>query len=99
MKLLHSSVVHQLNDNIVLNDEYLKNICHFLDIEQVDNVDILINCLNDNRIKSKSTPTELQNMIQCISFMAKDKCIDINRIYSISEMAKSLREIKCSEMI
>lgn len=103
---IHSYVmnlVHQLNDSNVLNDEYLKGICHFLDIEQVDNVDTLLDCLTDKRIKSDGlvplTVTELQNLIQCIQFMAKDKCIDINRIYSISEMVKSLREINRFEIV
>ncbi len=103
---IHSYVmnlVHQLNDNDVLSEDYLKNICHFLDIEQVNNVDTLINILEKKRVKSDGlvplTLIELQNMIQSIRFMAKDKCIDIDRISLISEMVKSLRDIKRFETV
>lgn len=96
------NLVYQLNDNKLLNEDYLKGICHFLDIEQVDNVDTLIEILSDRRSKSDGlvplTLVELQNMVQCIRFMAKDKCIDLNGIYGISEFIKNLRQTKRTEI-
>ena len=52
---IHSYVmnlIHQLNDNGVLNETYLNAVCQFLNIERVNNVDDLINVLNDKRIQS-----------------------------------------------
>ena len=70
------NLIHQLNDNGSLNDVYLKEICQFLDIEEVGNVDELFSVLTDKRIKSAGltplTLNELQNYIQCIKFIGNN---------------------------
>ena len=97
------NLIHQLNDNGSLNETYLKNICQFLDIKDIDNVDTLISALDRKRVQSDGlTPLslyELQNYIQCVKFIAKDACIDINRISSISELINTVRKMKQFEMV
>lgn len=92
------NLIHQLNDNKVLDEDYLKRICHFLDISEIDNVDILIDVINAKRVESEGivplTLTVLQNMVQCIRFMANDKSVDLNGIYRVSEMILPLRKLK-----
>ncbi|MBL7935004.1 MAG: hypothetical protein JNM51_04255 [Bacteroidia bacterium] len=94
--------IHQLNDNGSLNETYLKNICQFLDIKDIDNIDTLICVLERKRVQSDGlTPlslNELQNMVQCIKFITKDNSIDINRISSISELTNTIRKMKQYEM-
>ena len=105
LQSIHSyimNLIHQLNDSGSLNDKYLKDICQFLDIEEVGNADELFSVLNDKRIKSDGltplTLNELQNYIQCIKFIGKDNSIDINRISSISELTNTVRKMKQYEM-
>ena len=105
IQLIHSyfvNLIHQLNDKHILNETYLKAICHFLDIEQVDNVDKLVTILNDKRIQSDGlnplTLKEFKNLIQCVKFMAKDSNIDITRIAGISELTNTIRKMKLYEM-
>lgn len=102
---IHSYVinlVHQLNDKHILNETYLKAICHFLDIKQVDNVDTLISVLNDKRTQSDGlnslTLTEFKNMIQCVKFMARDSNVDVIRIGGISELTNTVRKMKQVEL-
>lgn len=105
LQSIHSyimNLIHQLNDNDTLNEKYLKDICQFLDIKEVSDVDELFNILTNKRIQSDGlvplTLNELQNYIQCIKFIGKDKCIDINRISSISELTNTVRKMKQYEM-
>jgi hypothetical protein len=101
IQAIHSyliNLIDQLNDKGVLNEKYLTSICQFLDINEVDNIDSLINILEQKRIRSDGlvplTLIELQNMIQCIKFIARDSCIDINRISSISDLTDTVRKMK-----
>lgn len=105
IQTIHSYVinlVHQLNDKHILDETYLKAICHFLDIEQVDNVDNLISVLNKKRTQSDGlnslTLTEFKNLIQCVKFMAKDSNVDITRISGISELTNTVRKMKLYEL-
>lgn len=91
-------LIHQINDNGTLNETYLKNICQFLDIKDIENVDALISALDRKRVQSDGltplTLTEFQNYIQCVKFMAKDSCIDMNSLSGISELTNTIRKIK-----
>lgn len=97
------NLIHQLNDSGSLNEVYLKNICQFLDIKDIDDVDTLISVLDRKRVQSDGlTPLslyELQNYIRCVKFIAKDACIDINRISSISELINTVRKMKQFELV
>ena len=94
-------LIHQINDNGSLNETYLKNICQFLDIKYINNVDTLISVLDRKRVQSDGlTPLslyEFQNYIQCVKFMAKDSCIDFNSLSGISELTNTVREMKQQE--
>ena len=103
---LHSYVinlVHQLNDKHILNETYLKAISHFLDIEQVENVNNLISVLNKKRVQSNEfnslTFNEVKNFIQCIKFIANDNNVDINRISGITELTNVVREMNKYELV
>jgi hypothetical protein len=80
----------------------LKNICQFLDLKSINNVDTLISVLDRKRVQSDGltplTLIEFQNYIQCVKFMAKDSCIDMNSLSGISELTNTVRKMKQYEM-
>ena len=92
------NLIYQLEERGVLNDTYLESICQFLEFEQITNIDMLINKLSTRRSQSEGliplTLIEMQNMTQCIKFIARDNCIDLSRIYNISEMTNTVRKMK-----
>lgn len=91
-------LIHQINDNGSLTDTYLKHICQFLELKEIENVETLISVLDRKRVQSDGltplTLIEFQNYIQCIKFMAKDSCIDMNSLSGISELTNTIRKMK-----
>jgi hypothetical protein len=91
------NLIHQINDNGTLDEEYLEKICKFLNIKEIDNVDDLISYLDRRRVQSYGlTPLtlyELRDYIQCIKFMALDSCVNLTRILCISDLTNTVRQM------
>lgn len=91
------NLIHQVNDKGNLNEVYLNNICQFLVIEGINTIDDLIAHLDRRRIESDGLNHlrlyELQNYVQCIKFLAKDSCVDLNRILEFSDFTNTVRKM------
>lgn len=99
-ELLHPSIVylvHNLNDNGALCEDYIRQISRFLDIAGINESNGLIDYFQKKFNERDNTPlslTEVQNYLFCIKALAQDESIDINGINYICKLPEVVRRVK-----
>jgi hypothetical protein len=96
------SCIHSANDAKVLNEDCLKAICNFLNINE-SNVDELISSVF-KRYKgfiddSQITLSEFRNGLQCLQFIIKTHSINLNKLATFGEIMQTVQSIKNVELV
>jgi hypothetical protein len=96
------SCIHSVNDAKILDEDYLKVICNFLDIESI-NVDALISSLfkryKEFYLDKPITLSEFKNCVQCFQFIIKTHFIDLDKFSDFADTLKAVQAIKNVELV
>lgn len=96
------SCIHSANDAKVVNEDYLKAMCRFLNMNE-NNVDDLISSVF-KRYKgfiddSPITIFEFRNCLQCLQFIIKTHSINLDKLATMGEIMQTTRLIKSVELV